>query len=67
MPISYRKLLNLLKENNVTSYTIKKNKIIGQATWKKIHEGGDIDTKTIAKLCKFLKCQPGDIIEYVEE
>ena len=68
MSISYNKLLKLLEENNMTSYTItKKYKIVGQATWKKIHEGGHVDTRTIEAFCKLLKCQPGDIIEYVPD
>ena len=65
MPIKYDKLLNLLAEKGLTSYTMKKNNVIGQATFKKIKEGGDIDTRTIAKLCALLGCQPGDIMEYV--
>ena len=34
---------------------------------KNIQEGKHIDTRTIDALCKFLNCQPGDILEYVEE
>ena len=34
---------------------------------KKIKNGGDIDTRTISKLCKLLDCQPGDILEYVPD
>ncbi len=56
-----------MKEKGITSYTIRRDKIIGQATYKKIVDGGDIDTRTIAKLCQLLECQPGDILEYVEE
>lgn len=67
MPIKYDKLIALLKENGYTSYKIRKEKIVGQATYKKIMEGGDIDTRTISKLCKLLNCQPGDILEYEEE
>lgn len=67
MPIVYNKLLKLLKEKGITSYTIKKDKIIGQATFKKIKEGGDIDTRSISKICELLNCQPGDILEYVPE
>ena len=67
MPISYRKLIDLLQKKGITSYTIKKDGIIGQATWKKIHEGGHIDTRSIAALCQYLHCQPGDILEYIEE
>ena len=43
MPINYNKMLDLFKERNETSYTLtKKNKVIGQATWKKINDGGHI-------------------------
>jgi len=67
MPIKYDKLLLLLDKKGITSYTVKKDNLIGQATFKKIKEGGDIDTRTIAKLCALLDCQPGDIMEYVPE
>ena len=46
---------------------MKKEKIIGQSTWTKIQTGGHIDTRTIEILCKYLDCQPGDILEYVED
>ncbi len=65
--IKYDKLLKKMDEQGITSYTIKKDNVIGQATLKKIKDGGDIDTRTIAKLCKLLNCQPGDILEYVED
>ena len=67
LPIVYDKLVKLLNEKGVNSYTIKRDKIIGQASYKKIKEGGDIDTRTISKLCKYLNCQPGDILEYVPD
>lgn len=67
MPISYNKLLTLFEKKGVTSYKMKKEKIIGQATWKKIHENGHIDTRTIEALCKYLDCQPGDILEYIPD
>ncbi|MDR1066724.1 MAG: helix-turn-helix transcriptional regulator [Clostridiales bacterium] len=67
MPIKYNKLLALMEKKGVTSYTVKKDNLIGQATFKKIKEGGDIDTRTIAKLCSLLDCQPGDILEYVPD
>lgn len=67
MPISYKKLLKIFDEKGINTYTIKRDNIIGQASWKKIHEGGHIDTRTIEKLCKYLNCQPGDIMEYIED
>lgn len=67
MPIKYDKLLAILKEKGYTTYRIRKEKIVGQATWSKIQNGGDIDTRTIAKLCDILNCQPGDILEYEKD
>ncbi len=67
MAIRYNKLLKLLEERGVTSYTVKKAGVIGQATWQKIHNGGHIDTRTLDALCAFLHCQPGELLEYVED
>lgn len=68
MPIKYDKLLKLLDEHGYTSYKIKKEKLMGQGTLTAIKNGtGGLDTKTIGKLCKVLGCQPGDILEYVED
>lgn len=65
--IKYDKLLKIFEEKKITSYTLKKNKIISQYSFKNIKDGGTIDTTTIDHLCKYLKCQPGDILEYVDE
>lgn len=67
MAIKYQKLLKLMDERGITSYTIKKDNIIGQATYKKIREGGHIDTRTLDSLCRLLSCQPGDLLEYVPD
>jgi len=57
-----------MAEKGITSYVVKRDKIIGQATWRKIQDGtGDIDTRTIAALCEVLECQPGDIMTYVSD
>ena len=65
--ISYEKMLKLFDERKITSYTMKKDNVIGQASWKKIHEGGHIDTRTLDALCNYLDCQPGDLLEFVKE
>ena len=68
MPIKYDKLLKLLSDNGYTSYKIKKEKLIGQATFQAIKNGtGGLDAKSLAKLCAVFHCQPGDLMEYVEE
>jgi len=68
MSIKYDKLMALLKEKGYTTYRIRQDKLIGEATLQKLRSGdGIIDTRTIEKLCKLLNCQPGDIMEYVED
>lgn len=68
MPIVYGKFFALLKEQNKTMYDLRKDKIVGVATIEKMRKGeGHIDTRSIEKLCEYLNCQPGDIMEYVRE
>lgn len=68
MPIKFDKLIRLLKLKGYTTYKIRKENLISQASWQKIRTGeGDIDTRTIDRLCKGLQCQPGDIMEFVED
>ena len=68
MPISYKKLFDLLNEKGWTTYKIRKEKLIGQGTLTALKNGtGGLDSKTIARLCKILNCQPGDLMEYVPD
>lgn len=70
--ISYEKLVNKLKENGITQYKLKQDKILGSATITKIFKndginGESIDMKVVDKMCKLLHCQPGDILECIED
>lgn len=70
--ISYEKLVKKLKENNISQYKLKQDKILGSATITKIFKndginGESIDIRVVDKMCKLLNCQPGDILECVED
>ncbi|WP_312045133.1 helix-turn-helix domain-containing protein [Anaerotignum sp.] len=70
--ISYEKLVKKLKENNISQYKLKQDKILGSATITKIFKndglnGESIDMKVIDKMCKLLNCQPADILECVDD
>ncbi|MDE6456131.1 MAG: helix-turn-helix domain-containing protein [Dysosmobacter sp.] len=68
MPIIYNKLFALLAERGLNAYTLKKENVVGNATIEKLQKNqGNIDTRSIVRLCKYLQCQPGDIMEYVED
>lgn len=68
MPFKYDKLFKLLEEKGITTYKIRKENIISQGSLTKMKNGeGNIDTRTLERLCKVLNCQPGDIMEYIAE
>lgn len=67
MPIKYDKLFELMKEKELTTYRIRKDKIISEGTLQKLRGGKAVSTESIVSLCKALNCQPGDIMEYVED
>ena len=68
MPITFNKLFVKLKEQSISTYALRKNKIIGNETLRKLKNNtGIIDTRTINRLCDMLGCQPGDIMEYVPD
>ena len=68
MAIKYDKLFALLKERGITTYRIRTEKIIGQATYNALRHGtGGLDHRSINRLCKVLNCQPGDLMEYIPD
>lgn len=68
MPISFKKLLDLFEDRGISTYTIRVDNVISQSALTKIKNNrGNIDTRTIEKLCAYLDCQPGDIMEYVKD
>lgn len=67
MPIKYKiDVIAALKAAGYSTYKIRKEKIISQSTLQKFRNGEIVNADNMALICKLLKCQPGDIIEYVE-
>lgn len=68
MSIVYKiDVISALKEKGYTTYRIRKNKLLSESTVQKLRKGEGISWDNIESLCKLLNCQPGDIMEYVEE
>ena len=65
--IVYDKLLAMMEVKGLSTYRIRKEKIIYESTLQNIREGKRITTDAIASLCGALNCQPGDILEYVPD
>lgn len=62
--ITYDKLISLMNSEGLTTYKIRKEKIISESTLQNIREGKRITTDAVAALCCALNCQPGDILKY---
>lgn len=70
MAIVYDKLFSLLKEKGYTTYRIRREGLIGNATYQALknpESGKGLEHRTIDKLCKVLECQPGDLMEYIND
>ena len=67
MPVSYEKLFAVMREKGLTTYRLRKEKIVSENALTSMRAGKSVTTDTIAALCKALACQPGDIMEYVDE
>lgn len=65
MTIKYYKLLDLLNRKGMKKTELLK--VISSPTLARIGKNEQINTNTINEICKYLNCQPGDIMEYVEE
>ncbi len=66
MPLQYKiDVIKALKEKGVSTYTMRKEKILSESTIQKLREGKGVAWDNIEMLCKLLQCQPGDIIEYI--
>lgn len=66
MAILYNKLQTLMTEKGIKKFDLRKAGVNSQILDKAL-SNGNIDSRTINKLCKFLNCQPGDIMEYVPD
>ncbi|MBQ8388814.1 MAG: helix-turn-helix domain-containing protein [Clostridia bacterium] len=68
MPIRYKiDVLSALKSAGYSTTRIRNEKLIGQSYLQQLRNGEIVSTACLDKLCKLLDCQPGDILEYVED
>ena len=65
--ISYDNLWNIMKEKGVTQYTLIKQYHISPGQITRLKRNESVSTHTIEVFCKILHCQPGDIMEYIED
>lgn len=64
--ISYAPLFKTMNEKKITSYKLEKLGF-SRATYYSIQKGNSISTNTVNQLCKLLKCNVADIIEFIDD
>lgn len=68
MPIVYKMdVMAELKKAGYNTTVIRKDKIMGEAMLQKIRKGQMPSWGVLETLCMLLKCQPGDVLEYVPD
>jgi len=68
LPIEYKEdILKKLKMAGFSSYRIRKDKLLGEATIQKLREGENVSWDNISTICCLLNCQPGDLLKYVPD
>ena len=60
-------ILPKLKEEGWSAHRMRTEKIMGERTIQQIRNRELVSWSAIEKICGLLHCQPGDILEYVED
>ena len=71
MSIVMTKVKELMDEKGLKKFDLRKMgfnpNVLDKVLSGKLDRSKRVDTETINRLCEVLDCQPGDIMEYVEE
>lgn len=60
-------IMEELKKAGYSSYRLRQEKVLGEATLQKIRKGSTMLTlESLGVICDILQCQPGDLVEWVE-
>ena len=65
MKISYKKLWIMLIEREIGKSTLREAIKISTSTMHKLNKGEEVSLSVLLKICKFLKCNIGDICDAV--
>ena len=66
MPISFAPMREYMQMHKISYYYLS-NEGIESATLQRLRRDEPVTTATIEKLCRIMKCQPGDLMCYREE
>lgn len=67
MATSYKKLWKLLIDRNMLKRDLCEKANLSSATIAKLGKGENVNTVTLAKICRALDCDISDIMEFDEQ
>ena len=68
MPFKYKiDILEALKEAGYSSTRLRNEKLLGESYMTQLRRGEMVSWKTMETICSLLKCQPGDIMQYIPD
>ena len=65
--ISYDKLWDVMKERGITQYALIKEYHVSPGQITRLKRNESVSTHTIEMFCRILKCDVGDIMQYIED
>lgn len=66
--ITYKEnVLKLLKDSGYSTYRLRREKILGEATIQCIRSGQPVSWDKLDLICRLLDCQPGDLLVCVKD
>ena len=67
MAISYNKLWKLLIDKNMSASELRKGVGIAPNTMTRMRKNQDVSLAVLEKICNYIECDFGDLIEYVKD
>lgn len=68
MPMRYKiDVLSALKEKGYNTNRIRTEGLLSQSTLQKFRQQQGVSWENLEMLCRLLHCQPGDIVEFINE
>lgn len=65
--ISYKPFLKLLIDKEIKPKKLMDDGVLSRSTMFKINKGQSISLDVIDKICDYLNCQPGDLLEFIPD
>ena len=65
--ISYAPLWATMEKKHATTYTLQFKGEISSSTIRRLKAGESVSTNTLNALCRILRCDLPDIVEYIDE